>query len=173
MSLHVQEHIKKLFLVVTSTEWGQRIRRKRKNFLAYWYLPKQFKLLSWVGTKFRNFFVCLFVCLFWLWHVAWRILPPRPGKEATAPVLEGEVFTPGVPGKSPQCLRPCVTHYLYILTLPASSSVYVFILKWNILTIWSLLRRISSQRDRCVWTCWTRWRISTSIIRGICYWWKH
>ena len=74
--------------------------------------------------------------MFWFFgHQTCDILPPGPGNEATAPVLEGEVFTPGVPGKSPQCLRPCVTHYLYILTLPASSSVYVFILKWNILTI--------------------------------------
>ena len=34
---------------------------------------------------------------------AWGILAPRPGIEPVSPALEGEVLTPGPPGKSQGC----------------------------------------------------------------------
>ena len=42
--------------------------------------------------------------MFWLFGCkACGILAPRPGMEPASPTPEGEVLTPGPPGKFPQC----------------------------------------------------------------------
>ena len=72
---------------------------KRKRLLLKKMLYELFlKSLS----SLLQYFFCF---MFWIFcHEASGILTPQPGIKSAPPALEGEVLTPGPPGKSPKFL---------------------------------------------------------------------
>ena len=76
--------------------------------------------------------------MFWFFDSeACEILAPQPGIEPACPVLEGEVLTPGPPGKSP--IPITFEYYQFdsksrlIISVPLKVKIFHCIFMWNTL----------------------------------------